>query len=143
MYENSHDFFFQVEIANAMHEKLSNLSYSKYTGAGKVVLKPKTTAQISEIMKHCHERNLAVCPQAGNTSLVGGSVPVYDEVILSTSLMDSVISFDEWSGINLVEKLFVFSLNKEYEKKTLELNLNLYAYRQAFLCVSRAAFWKI
>ncbi len=55
-------------------------------------------------MKHCHARNLAVCPQAGNTSLVGGSVPVYDEVILITSLMDSVLSFDEWSGINIVKR---------------------------------------
>lgn len=53
---------------------------------------------MSEILKYCNAKNLAVCPQAGNTSLVGGSVPVYDEVILNTSLMDSIASFDEWSG---------------------------------------------
>lgn len=93
---------------HALYEKLSKICHTllNYAGSGKVVLKPKTTAHVSEIMKHCHARNLAVCPQAGNTSLVGGSVPVYDEVILSTSLMDSVISFDEWSGINEVKTLF-------------------------------------
>ena len=42
---------------------------------------------------------LAVVPQAGNTNLVGGSVPVHDEVILSTSLMNKILDFDESYGI--------------------------------------------
>lgn len=37
-------------------------------------------------------------PQGGNTGLVGGSVPVFDEIILSTALMNQVISFDKVSG---------------------------------------------
>lgn len=37
-------------------------------------------------------------PQGGNTGLVGGSVPVYDEIILSTSLMNKILSFDNVSG---------------------------------------------
>jgi len=40
-----------------------------------------------------------VCPQGGNTGLVGGSVPVFDEIILSTSLMKQVITFDNISGV--------------------------------------------
>lgn len=31
--------------------------------------------------------------------VIGGSVPVFDEVILSTTLMDKVISVDQTSGI--------------------------------------------
>ncbi|OBS81195.1 hypothetical protein A6R68_20596, partial [Neotoma lepida] len=49
--------------------------------------------------EHCHKRNLAVNPQGGNTGMVGGSVPVFDEVILSTALMNQVISFHDVSGI--------------------------------------------
>lgn len=49
--------------------------------------------------RYCNERNLAVCPQGGNTGLVGGSVPVFDEIILSTSLMNQVITFDIISGV--------------------------------------------
>nr|XP_034989598.1 D-2-hydroxyglutarate dehydrogenase, mitochondrial isoform X3 [Zootoca vivipara]XP_034989599.1 D-2-hydroxyglutarate dehydrogenase, mitochondrial isoform X3 [Zootoca vivipara] len=49
--------------------------------------------------RYCHERNLAVNPQGGNTGLVGGSVPVFDEIILSTALMNQIISFDNVSGI--------------------------------------------
>lgn len=48
---------------------------------------------------------MAVNPQGGNTGLVGGSVPVFDEIIVSTALMNQVISFDNVSGkyIFLVE----------------------------------------
>lgn len=37
-------------------------------------------------------------PQGGNTGMVGGSVPVFDEIILSTALMNEVISFHSVSG---------------------------------------------
>ena len=55
-----------------------------------MVLKPKSTSELSAIVAHCYDRNLAVCPQGGNTGLVGGSVPVFDEVIISTQLMNQI-----------------------------------------------------
>lgn len=48
--------------------------------------------------RYCNRRNLAVNPQGGNTGLVGGSVPVYDEIILSTALMNNILTFDSISG---------------------------------------------
>ena len=39
-----------------------------------------------------------MCPQGGNTGLVGGSVPVFDEVVLSLELMNRVLSIDEITG---------------------------------------------
>ncbi|XP_002723770.1 D-2-hydroxyglutarate dehydrogenase, mitochondrial [Oryctolagus cuniculus] len=68
-------------------------------GSSKVLLRPRTTEEVSRILRHCHERNLAVNPQGGNTGMVGGSVPVFDEVILSTALMNQIISFHGVSGI--------------------------------------------
>ena len=53
---------------------------------------------MSSILQYCNERRLAVVPQGGNTGLVGGSVPVFDEIVLSTQLMDNIISIDEISG---------------------------------------------
>jgi FAD/FMN-containing dehydrogenase len=38
-------------------------------------------------------------PQGGNTGLVGGSVPIFDEIVLSLSLMNEIESFDEASGV--------------------------------------------
>ena len=45
---------------------------------------------MSQIVGHCVKQKLAICPQGGNTGLVGGSVPVFDEVIISTALMDQI-----------------------------------------------------
>ncbi|XP_032402845.1 D-2-hydroxyglutarate dehydrogenase, mitochondrial isoform X2 [Xiphophorus hellerii] len=68
-------------------------------GSSEVLLRPQTTQEVSQILSYCQSRNLAVNPQGGNTGLVGGSVPVYDEIILSTSLMNNILSFDKISGI--------------------------------------------
>ncbi|KAB7507624.1 D-2-hydroxyglutarate dehydrogenase, mitochondrial, partial [Armadillidium nasatum] len=68
-------------------------------GFSSVLLKPKSTKEVSEILKYCNDNNLAVCPQGGNTGLVGGSVPVFDEVIISTALMNKVENVDEYSGV--------------------------------------------
>lgn len=71
----------------------------KYKGQSKLVLKPTTTEQVAQIIKYCNEQNLAVCPQGGNTGLVGGSIPVFDEIILSVANLNKIRSFDDVSGI--------------------------------------------
>lgn len=70
-----------------------------FLGASQVVLRPKFTEEVSAILKYCNEKKLAVVPQGGNTGLVGGSVSVFDEIVISTQLMNSIISLDEISGI--------------------------------------------
>ena len=67
-------------------------------GASRLVLRPRSTDEVSAILRHCQARRLAVCPQGGNTGLVGGSTPVFDEVVLSTSLMNQIIHLDTNSG---------------------------------------------
>uniref|UniRef100_H3DIJ7 D-2-hydroxyglutarate dehydrogenase, mitochondrial n=1 Tax=Tetraodon nigroviridis TaxID=99883 RepID=H3DIJ7_TETNG len=69
-------------------------------GSSELLLRPRTSEEVSQILKrYCNHRNLAVNPQGGNTGLVGGSVPVHDEIILSTALMKDIRSFDSVSGI--------------------------------------------
>uniref|UniRef100_A0A8C6D200 D-2-hydroxyglutarate dehydrogenase, mitochondrial n=1 Tax=Moschus moschiferus TaxID=68415 RepID=A0A8C6D200_MOSMO len=68
-------------------------------GSSKVLLRPRTTQEVAHILRYCHERNLAVNPQGGNTGMVGGSTPVFDEIILSTALMNQVLSFHDVSGV--------------------------------------------
>ena len=72
---------------------------------------PKSVEEVSEILKYCNERKLAVCPQGGNTGLVGGSVPVFDEVILSTRRMNEVISLDPVSGLISTKENVFLDLN--------------------------------
>lgn len=66
----------------------------KYVGVGSVVILPTTTEQVSECLKYCNERVIAVVPQGGNTGLVGGSVPLHDEVVISTKKMNKIIGLD-------------------------------------------------
>lgn len=82
----------------------------KYKGKASTVLKPKSTQEVSEILKWCWERRIGVVPQGGNTGLVGGSVPLNDEVILSLGNMSKVRSFDPISGLCTVSA-FVLGLS--------------------------------
>jgi len=70
----------------------------KYVGRASTVLKPKTTQQVCEIVKWCWERRIGVVPQGGNTGLVGGGVPLENELILNLGGMNKVRSFDPVSG---------------------------------------------
>ena len=70
----------------------------KYKGKSTTVLKPRTTEEVSKIVKHCNEKRIGIVPQGGNTGLVGGSVPVRDELILSLSNLNKIRSFDPVSG---------------------------------------------
>lgn len=75
----------------------------KYRGHCKLVLKPGSTEEVSKILKYCNDNMLAVVPQGGNTGLVGGSVPVFDEIVVNMSRMNKVRHFDEVSGILVVD----------------------------------------
>ncbi len=70
----------------------------KYRGHCKLVLKPASTEEVSKILKYCNDNSLAVVPQGGNTGLVGGSVPVFDEIVINLGRMNQIRSFDEGSG---------------------------------------------
>lgn len=68
------------------------------TGSSKLVVRPKSTEEVAAVLRYCNDRRLAVVPQGGNTGLVGGSIPVFDEIIISTQLMNNIISLDDVSG---------------------------------------------
>ena len=70
----------------------------KYRGSSQVVLRPRSTAEASRLMAYCSQQSIAVVPQGGNTGLVGGGVPVHDEVVLSVGAMTQVRNFDTRSG---------------------------------------------
>ncbi|OJD33495.1 d-lactate dehydrogenase 2 [Diplodia corticola] len=71
----------------------------KFRGHTKLVLKPGSTEEVSKVLKYCNDNMLAVVPQGGNSGLVGGSVPVFDEIVVNMSRMNQIRSFDEVAGI--------------------------------------------
>lgn len=86
----------------------------KYRGHTKLVLKPQSKEDVSEILKYCNGKKLAVVPQGGNTGLVGGSVPVFDEIVINTSRMNKIRSFDEASGVLVADAGVILEVADQY-----------------------------
>lgn len=86
----------------------------KYRGHTKLVVKPGSTEEVSKVLKYCNDNMLAVVPQGGNTGLVGGSVPVFDEIVINMSRMNQIRSFDEVSGTLVVDAGVVLEVADNY-----------------------------
>jgi FAD/FMN-containing dehydrogenase len=106
----------------------------KYKGDSPCVLKPKTTEQISKILKYCNSQKIAVVPQGGNTGLVGGSVPVFDEIIINLSKMNRIISYDELTSTLYCEAGCVLeNLDSYLEKLNQTMPIDLGAKGSCFI----------
>jgi FAD/FMN-containing dehydrogenase len=86
----------------------------KFRGHAKLVLKPGSAEEVSNILKYCNENMLAVVPQGGNTGLVGGSVPVFDEIVISMQKMNKIRSFDQVSGILVADAGVILEVADNY-----------------------------
>jgi FAD/FMN-containing dehydrogenase len=86
----------------------------KYRGHTKLVLKPQTTKEVSQVLQYCNANKLAVVPQGGNTGLVGGGVPVFDEIVINLSRMNKIRSFDENSGVLVVDAGVILEVADKY-----------------------------
>ncbi|CAG9833544.1 unnamed protein product [Diabrotica balteata] len=95
-------------------------------GTSNVVLKPKTTEEVSKILSYCNENRIAICPHAGNTGMAGGSNPVFDEVVVSTELMNEIISLDENSGVIICQAGCILeNIDKYVAEKNLIVPLDI------------------
>ena len=58
------------------------------------VVLPRTTQEVSAVLKICHEENVPVVPRGSGTSLAGGAMPTADSVILGIARMNEVLETD-------------------------------------------------
>jgi len=65
-------------------------------GRTPLVLRPKSTAEVSAILRLAHAEGLAIVPQSGNTGLVGAQVPDEsgNEIILSLARLNAIRAVD-------------------------------------------------
>lgn len=83
-----HEFESIVGASHALHEDELVASYStdwtgRFKGSTPLVLRPGTTEEVAQILRVAADASVALVPQGGNTGLVGGSVPLRGEVVLS------------------------------------------------------------
>ena len=61
-----------------------------YRGRTPAVVRPASTAELAAVVRLCVQRRVAMVPQGGNTSMVGGAVPSEDgsQLVISLSRMN-------------------------------------------------------
>ena len=89
------------------------------------LLMPKTTAQVSEIIKVCNENNQEVVIHGGLTNLVGSTKSNETQVVLSLEKMNNIIEVDETSKTITCESgVIIEDLINACKEKELLLPLN-------------------
>ncbi len=87
---NSYVFLDEESLNKYAHDETENLHFLP-----EVVLKPRSTEEISAILRLCHEERIPVTPRGGGTGLSGGALPHLGGVLLSTERMNTILEIDE------------------------------------------------
>lgn len=80
----------EESLNNYGHDETEHLLYPP-----EVVVRPRTTGEISAIMKICNEHKIPVTPRGAGTGLSGGALPHLGGVLISTDRMNSIVNIDE------------------------------------------------
>jgi FAD/FMN-containing dehydrogenase len=67
-----------------------------YQGHAKAVVRPGSTEELAAVVRLCAAAKVAIVPQGGNTSMVGGAVPAEDgsEIVVSTARLSQIRDID-------------------------------------------------
>ncbi len=66
----------------------------RYRGHTPLLLKPRTTEDVSAILSICNETSTPIVPHGGNTGLVGGQIPLHGEILLSLARLNRIRKVD-------------------------------------------------
>lgn len=65
-----------------------------YAIAPMIVVLPRTTEEVADVLRLCQSHNVPVVPRGAGTSLAGGSLPSADCVLLGVSRMNAVLDIN-------------------------------------------------
>lgn len=80
----------EESLNNYGHDETEHLMFPP-----EVVIRPRTTEEISSIMKICNEHRIPVTPRGAGTGLSGGALPHLGGVLISTDRMNTILHIDE------------------------------------------------
>src|SRR5271166_1695742 len=66
----------------------------RYRGRASALVRPGSAEQVAEVLRVCRDAGAHVTVQGGRTSLVAGTVPEHDDVLLSTERLCAVSDVD-------------------------------------------------
>jgi glycolate oxidase len=74
-----------------------------YKTSALAVVLPQTVAEVSAILRYCHDNDVKVVPRGAGTSLSGGAIPLADGVLLSMMKFDRIKEIDFTNRFAVVE----------------------------------------
>jgi FAD/FMN-containing dehydrogenase len=69
-----------------------------YHGHTPLVLRPSSVEGVSAILRLANDTGTPIVPQGGNTGLVGGQIPLHNEIVLSLNRLDRIREVDATSN---------------------------------------------
>jgi glycolate oxidase subunit GlcD len=98
-----------------------------YTGVAGAIVKPKSTKEVSSIIKYSYEKNIPCIPQGGNTGLVGGQIPFSkNHIVISLERLSKIREINNVNRSITVEAgLILSNLQKICEENNLLFPLSL------------------
>lgn len=102
------------ELINAIgeegviHEPHETIAYecdalTAYRCPPLAVALPKTTQEVSKILKICNRLGVPVVPRGSGTSLAGGALPTADSIVLGVARLNDVIEIDYDNRLIIVQ----------------------------------------
>jgi glycolate oxidase len=82
-------------------------AYTIHRGMPRAVVFPKTTEEVSAVVKHLHERRIPFLPRGAGTGLSGGAIALGGEVIISLVRMKKLLHVDWENRLAVVQPGFV------------------------------------
>ena len=67
------------------------------------LVRPRSTGQVSAVLRLCHLHRVPVVPQGGLTGMAGGAIPVAGGIALSLDRMNAIESIDSAAGTLCVQ----------------------------------------
>lgn len=87
--------FNRIFVDSEINEDYSHDELAGINSAPEIVIKVKSTEEISQILQYANENIIPVLARGTGSGLVGGAVPIYGGIIIDTTLMNKIIELDE------------------------------------------------
>lgn len=88
----------KADLERYSHDETEDLSYYP-----EMAVKPRTTEEISQLLKLCNAYYIPVTPRGGGTGLTGGALAVWGGLLISMERFNRIIEIDEQSMQATVE----------------------------------------